>query len=190
MIRKDYYCILKLTRDASASEIKSAYRKLALEYHPDHHQEDPDAEEKFKKISEAYSVLGDELKRKEYDLMHDPHSTMSDVYEHFDQSMSSRYQHAMRWNGGCKRSNLFTQSTVLNVNPGQIYEFILTPQEARYGTERRVLIANGRKRQGYRVRIPGGVSHGTQIKTVLGGDESNYIFVRIVVSGSTRGNCM
>jgi DnaJ-class molecular chaperone len=190
MIRKDYYCILKLTRDASASEIKSAYRKLALEYHPDHHQEDPDAEEKFKKISEAYSVLGDELKRKEYDLMHDPHSTMSDVYEHFDQSMSSRYQHAMRWNGGCKRSNLFKQKTVLNVNPGQIYEFILDPQEAQHGTERRVLVAIGRKRQGYRVRIPGGVSHGTQIKAVLGGDANSYIFVRIIISEKAQSNCM
>jgi len=190
MIRKDYYYILKLTRDASAAEIKNAYRKLALEYHPDHHQEDPDAEEKFKEISESYSVLGDEQKRKEYDFMHSPHSTTSDVYEHFNQSMSSRYQHTMKWNGGCKRSNLFTQSTILKVNPGQIYEFILTPQEAQCGTERRVLIAIGRKRQGYRVRIPGGVSHGTQIKAVLGRDENSYIFVRITISESAQSNCM
>jgi len=190
MIRKDYYFMLKLTRDASASEIKNAYRKLALEYHPDHHQEDPDAEEKFKKISEAYSILGDVQKRKEYDLMHNPHSATSDVYEHFDQSMGSRYQHTMRWSGGCKRSNLFTQKTVLNVNPGQIYEFILTPQEALYGTERRVLVVIGRKRQGYRVRIPGGVSHGTQIKAVLGGDENSYIFVRIIISESAQSSCM
>ncbi|MCX5811758.1 MAG: DnaJ domain-containing protein [Proteobacteria bacterium] len=190
MIRKDYYHILKLTRNASASEIKNAYRKLALEFHPDHHQEDPDAEEKFKKISEAYSVLGDEQKRKEYDLMHNPYSTTSDVYEHFDQNMSSRYQHTMKWNGGCKRSNLFTRSAILKVNPGQIYEFILTPQEARYGTERRVLVTVGRKRQGYLVRIPGGVSHGTQIKAVLGGDENSYIFVRITISESAQSNCM
>jgi hypothetical protein len=182
MSRKDYYYILKLTRDASASEIKSAYRKLALEYHPDHHQEDPGAEEKFKNISEAYSVLGDEQKRKEYDLMHNPHSTMSDVYEHFE--------HNMRWNGGCKRSNLFRRSTVLIVNPGQAYEFILTPQEARHGTERLVLVTIGRKRQGYRVRIPGGVNHGTQIKAILGGDENSYIFVRITISESARSNCM
>jgi hypothetical protein len=190
MIRKDYYYTLKLTSDASASEIKNAYRKLALEYHPDHHQEDPDAEEKFKKISEAYSILGDVQKRKEYDLMHNPHSTTSDVYNHFDQRMDSRYQHMMKWNGGCKRSSLFTKNTILNVIPGQLYEFILTPQEARHGTERLVLVVIGRKRQGYRVRIPGGVSHGIQIKATLGRDENNYIFIRITISESAQSSCM
>ena len=190
MVRKDYYFILKLTRDASASEIKNAYRKLALEYHPDHHQEDPDAEEKFKKISEAYSVLGDEQKRKEYDLMHNPYSTTSNIYENSDQNIGRRYQHMMKWNGGCKRSNLFTKSSILNVNPGQIYDFVLTPQEARHGTERVVLVVIGRKRQGYRVRIPGGVSHGTQIKATLGRDENTYIFVRITISESAQSNCM
>jgi len=190
MILKDYYYILKLTRDASDSEIKNAYRKLALECHPDHHQEDPEAEEKFKGISEAYSVLGDVEKRRDYDLTHGPYSTISNGYEYIDNNMTSRYRHTMRGNGSCGRSSLFAQKTALNVKPGQLYEFLLTPVEAQLGTDRVVLINTGRKRQGYRVRIPGGVSQGEQIKTVLGRDENSYIFVRIIISESAHHNCM
>jgi curved DNA-binding protein len=190
MIQKDYYHILRLTRDASDSEIKNAYRKLALECHPDHHQEDPEAEDKFKQINEAYSVLGNTQKRTEYDLLHNPHPTMSDIYEHIDNNMSGRYKHAMRGNGCCQKSSLFANKTALNVKPGQLYEFFLTPQEAQFGAERVVLIAVGRRRQGYRVRIPAGVNHGAQIKTLLGGDENSYIFVRITISGSAHNSCM
>lgn len=62
----DYYDILGVSRNASQSEIKKAFKKMAQEYHPDQ-SDDPDAEEKFKKISEAYEVLSDEELRKRYD---------------------------------------------------------------------------------------------------------------------------
>jgi len=64
---KDYYDILGVSRDASQEEIKKAYRRLARKYHPDLNPGDKGAEKKFKEISEAYAVLGDEKKRKEYD---------------------------------------------------------------------------------------------------------------------------
>ncbi len=64
---EDYYKILGVGRDASEEEIKKAYRKLAMKYHPDHAKGDKTAEEKFKKISEAYAVLSDKQKRQEYD---------------------------------------------------------------------------------------------------------------------------
>ncbi len=64
---KDYYEILQIPVNSEASEIKKAFRKLALEYHPDKNPNDPSAEEKFKEISEAYGVLINPLKRKEYD---------------------------------------------------------------------------------------------------------------------------
>lgn len=64
---KDYYGDLGLSSSASAAEIKKAYRKLARENHPDSHPGDKQAEERFKKVAEAYDVLGDETKRKEYD---------------------------------------------------------------------------------------------------------------------------
>ncbi len=64
---KDYYQILGVSRNASIEEIKKAYRKLARKYHPDVNPGNKKAEEKFKEISEAYSVLGDPKKRKEHD---------------------------------------------------------------------------------------------------------------------------
>src|ERR1051326_4583294 len=64
--KRDYYDVLTLTRSASKEEIKNAYRKLALQYHPDRNKS-PGAEEKFKEISEAYAVLSDDEKRKRYD---------------------------------------------------------------------------------------------------------------------------
>ena len=64
---KDYYSILGIKKSASAEEVKKAFRKLAVKYHPDRNPDNKIAEEKFKEISEAYEVLGDKDKRKKYD---------------------------------------------------------------------------------------------------------------------------
>ena len=64
---KNYYDILGVPKTATSEEIKKAYRKLALQYHPDKNGGDKEAEEKFKEISVAYDVLSDDLKRKQYD---------------------------------------------------------------------------------------------------------------------------
>jgi molecular chaperone DnaJ len=63
----DYYEVLEVSRDCSGAELKKAYRKLALKYHPDRNPDDKDAEEKFKLINEAYQVLSDDEKRSIYD---------------------------------------------------------------------------------------------------------------------------
>jgi molecular chaperone DnaJ len=65
--KRDYYEVLGLQREASIDDIKKAYRKLALKFHPDKNPGDPDAEEKFKEAAEAYGVLSDEEKRARYD---------------------------------------------------------------------------------------------------------------------------
>ncbi len=63
----DYYQLLGVTKSASAEEIKSAYRKLAMKYHPDRNANNPEVAEKFKQINEAYGVLSDAEKRDRYD---------------------------------------------------------------------------------------------------------------------------
>ncbi|HEU5399723.1 MAG TPA: molecular chaperone DnaJ [Terriglobales bacterium] len=65
--KRDYYEVLGVTRTATEVEIKSAYRKLAMQYHPDRNPDNPDAEERFKECSEAYAVLSDSDKRSRYD---------------------------------------------------------------------------------------------------------------------------
>jgi molecular chaperone DnaJ len=65
--KRDYYEVLGVGREASEQEVKSAYRKLAMKYHPDRNPDDASAEEKFKEASEAYSVLTDPQKRSNYD---------------------------------------------------------------------------------------------------------------------------
>ena len=67
MAKRDYYEILAITRDADAAQVKSAYRKIALAYHPDRNPNNPDAAEKFKEASEAYAVLSDPEKRARYE---------------------------------------------------------------------------------------------------------------------------
>lgn len=67
---KDYYQILGVPRNAEETEIKKSFRKLAMEYHPDRNRNDPRTEEKFREITEAYGVLMDPSKRREYDLFY------------------------------------------------------------------------------------------------------------------------
>lgn len=94
MSKRDFYDVLGVARTASADEIKAAYRKLALKYHPDRNPGNKEAEEKFKEAAEAYEVLSDEKKRKSYDQF--GHAgmgnqgfggqhgmNMDDIFEHF-----------------------------------------------------------------------------------------------------------
>src|ERR1019366_6033708 len=66
-VKRDYYEVLGVSRTSSDQEIKSAYRKLALQHHPDRNREEPAAEERFKECSEAYAILADSEKRARYD---------------------------------------------------------------------------------------------------------------------------
>lgn len=66
-MKRDYYDVLGVPRDATSDDIKKAYRRLAMKYHPDRNSDDPTAEEKFKEVKEAHEVLSDAAKRHRYD---------------------------------------------------------------------------------------------------------------------------
>ena len=80
---KDYYQTLKVSKESDAKDIKKAYRKLALKYHPDKNPNDADSENKFKEISEAYSVLSDPEKRKNFDQYGDPNPRVATGFDPF-----------------------------------------------------------------------------------------------------------
>ena len=88
MAETDYYKALGVNKTATEDEIKKAYRKLAMKYHPDHAKGDKAAEEKFKQVSEAYAVLSDKEKRQQYDTFgssgfHQRYS-QEDIFRGFD----------------------------------------------------------------------------------------------------------
>ncbi len=68
-ISGDYYATLRVEKSAHQDEIKRAYRKAVLNCHPDHHPDDKEAEEEFKRVSEAWGILGDAERRRHYDLV-------------------------------------------------------------------------------------------------------------------------
>src|SRR5436853_6779047 len=66
-VKRDYYEVLGVGRGATGEELKRAYRKLALQFHPDRNPNDPQSEARFKEVNEAYEVLSDQSKRQRYD---------------------------------------------------------------------------------------------------------------------------
>lgn len=107
-VKRDYYEILGVARGAGADELKQAFRRLALKYHPDRNPDDPDASERFKEASEAYDVLSDPKKRQQYDMFGhaaaggDPYAGFEgfgfgDIFETFFGGFGAR--------GGRQRSN-------------------------------------------------------------------------------------
>ncbi len=110
MVTRDYYSTLGLTPDSSAEEIKKAYRKLAMQYHPDRNGGNPEGEERLKEINEAYQILGNEEKRRRYDLQYRQPFENHVFYEgDVDNDfvsvfrMFSQMGFGMKRTGGCRR---------------------------------------------------------------------------------------
>jgi len=107
MARDDYYSVLGVKEDASDAEIKKVYRKLALKYHPDKNPGDKKAEEKFKKISEAYYALGDAKRRKEYDNLRRTGAFTGDFSSAQGFDPSEFYQHFSGGQRGFSSGSVF-----------------------------------------------------------------------------------
>jgi molecular chaperone DnaJ len=102
MSKRDYYDVLGVSKGASAEELKKAYRKMALKYHPDKNPDDKEAEEKFKEAAEAYEVLSNPDKRSRYDQFGHrgvsgsggfggQHMSMDDIFSHFGDIFGSAF---------------------------------------------------------------------------------------------------
>ena len=178
---KDYYNIMGVARDASADDIKRAYRRLARKYHPDVSKE-KDAEERFKEIGEAYEVLRDPEKRAAYDALgtrkpgeefRPPPDWEFDYAAETDAGMHSDFFEQLFGGMGRGRRGSF-RSRGLDT-AGRIE---ITLEEAFKGTERRLSLqrvaidAEGRPQpttQQLNVRIPAGVVDGQQIRVAAQG---------------------
>ena len=118
---KNYYEILEVSRNASQEEIKKSYKKLALKYHPDKNKDNEEATNKFKEIAEAYDTLGDEQKRKTYNLYgssennfaEDPFSMFNDIFaSHMSNFMNMNYEQDINLNDILGNLSGFSNSNI------------------------------------------------------------------------------
>jgi molecular chaperone DnaJ len=149
--KRDYYEVLGVSKNASQDEIKDAYRKLAMQYHPDRNKA-PDAEEKFKEISEAYAVLSDDQKRRQYDTL--GHAGFDQRYSAEDIFRGADFESIFR-DIGFGFGDLFRTffgggfggGFRERANRGQdlVYDLELTLKEAAKGVEKEILVPRTEK---------------------------------------------
>ncbi len=190
---EDYYQILGVKKDASDAEIKKAYRKLAMKYHPDHTKGDKSAEEKFKKISEAYAVLSDKKKRQEYDTFGSEgfHQRFSqeDIFRGFDfgdifkefgfggGDFFSGRQGGTRFSfGGGSGFNFGGRQHQARVKGSDlVYELPLTLREVAAGTSKVITLQHqGGTAENLTVKIPPGLTTGKKLRLGGKGNPSAY----------------
>jgi curved DNA-binding protein len=183
---EDYYSILGVSKSASDEDIKKAYRKLAMKYHPDHTKGDKGAEEKFKKVSEAYAVLSDKEKRKEYDTFGSEgfrqRFSQEDIFRGFDFSDIFR-EFGFGGRGGGMRFS-FGSGSPFGSGPGQqqaqikgsdlLYELPLTLQEVATGTSKLVNLQHQGRSEKITVKIPMGMIQGKKLRLAGKGNPSPY----------------
>jgi curved DNA-binding protein len=189
---EDYYKVLGVKKDASDGEIKKAYRKLAMKYHPDHTKGDKSAEEKFKKISEAYAVLSDKDKRKEYDTFGSEgfHQRFSqeDIFRGFD--FGDIFKEfgfgGADFSGGRSGGTRFSfgGGQGFNFRGGQqqarakgsdlVYELPLSLQEIATGTSKTITLQHQGESENLTVKIPAGFITGKKLRLAGKGNPSPY----------------
>jgi len=182
MAESDYYKLLGVEKTASDEEIKKAYRKLAMKYHPDHAKGDKTAEEKFKKISEAYAVLSDTEKRKQYDTFgsagFQQRYSQEDIFRGFDlndifkefgfrtNSFSSRR------GGGPGFGNFGRRPQAPIKGADVIYDLPLTMGEAAGGARKTINLKREGDVKTITLTIPKGMITGKKLRLAGKGDPS------------------
>lgn len=164
---KDYYAVLGLDRNADSAAIKKAYRKLAQKYHPDRNPGDKQAEDRFKEITEAYAVLSDPDKRRQYDQF-----GAADFQQRFTQEDIFRNMNFGDIFGGLGGEDLFSQlfggrsHGTRRPAKGQDYSMqISVPfRLAVQGGERRIDYRSDGHIEQLKVRIPPGIEKGSRLR--------------------------
>lgn len=183
MSGEDYYKTLGVDKNASDGDIKKSYRKLAMKYHPDHTKGNKAAEEKFKKISEAYAVLSDKDKRRQYDTygsagFHQRYS-QEDIFRNFDFGDIFK-EFGFGGRGG--RFSFGGGSPFGSQRPGRppvkgqdlIYELALNLKEIAFGTEKNVTFQHQGRTENVFVKIPKGMVTGKKLRLAGKGEESPF----------------
>jgi curved DNA-binding protein len=181
----DYYQILGVRKTADPEEIKKAYRKLALKYHPDRNPNNPTAEEKFKKISEAYAVLSDQEKRKQYDSFGSDQFSQrfsrEDIFRDFDINQILRdlgfggggpgagRRGSFSFRGNDPFSNLFGQRNqdyyhAMQKGSDLQYNLNITLEESVFGADKKLALQRDQKVDEVNVKIPSGISTGKKLR--------------------------
>ena len=169
MKQTDYYQILDVEKSTSDEEIKKAYKRLAFQYHPDQNPMDEEAEEKFKIISEAYTVLGDPERRRMYDQYGYTGFKKHFVSDYFSYSNSGFYSgrgNLFFFGGGCRKWARNWHRCSVNhdtANNSWIYTIDITSDEAFSGTERIIRARTKESDALYRLNIPPGIKNGTTL---------------------------
>jgi len=188
---EDYYQTLGVKKDASNEEIKKAYRKLAMKYHPDHTKGDKSAEEKFKKVSEAYAVLSDKEKRKEYDTFGSEgfrqRFSQEDIFRGFDfgdifrefgfggGDFSSARAGGRRFSFGGSGFNFDGGPQQARVKGSDlVYELPLTLREVAAGTSKVITLQHQGGSENLTVKIPSGLITGKKLRLAGKGNPSPY----------------
>ncbi len=188
---EDYYKILGVSKKASDEELKKAYRKLAMKYHPDHTKGDKSAEDKFKQISEAYAVLSDKEKRRQYDQFGSAgfHQRFSqeDIFRGSDFSDILREfgfggANFSGGRGGGSRFSFgsgspfgsFSRQPSQSKGSDLVYELPLTLREVATGTNKVVNFQHKGRSEKMTVKIPKGMISGKKLRIAGKGEPSAH----------------
>jgi curved DNA-binding protein len=185
MAETDYYKILGVNKTASGEDIKKAYRKLAMKYHPDHTKGDKSAEEKFKKISEAYAVLSDKEKRKQYDTFgsagFQQRYSQEDIFKgsDFESILNELFggsgsRMGFSFGGGSPFGRYQRQQQPQPKGADLEYELPLTLQEVAEGTQKAVSFQHKGRSEKLTVKIPKGMISGKKLRIAGKGEPSPY----------------
>jgi curved DNA-binding protein len=204
---KDYYKVLGVERDCSQEEIRKSYRKLARKYHPDLNPNDKTAEDKFKEINEAYEVLSNTEKRKQYDQLGSgwQHGQQFNVPPEFQEQFKRRgygpppsYHFggtgfsdffeslfgsgAKNWEGGFETEDFSSKGVDVQA------DIMITLEEAFHGATKAITLERRGRRETYQVKIPSGVEQGSRIRLAgrgepgSGGGEAGDLFLKIHIA--------